>query len=131
MLRQSQRLSERGYGWFQHAPTNLLIGAILHTRRGLKWGVPAMLFLGGGYLYAIAICVTIIDRGGPGPLYLLVLLFGWNACKFLWVGPVSLVSLIRVRAQEHAAQRDVRVGENERDQQGTTTMQSMTRSETS
>lgn len=103
MLRQSQRLSERGYGWFQHAPTNLLISAILHTRRGLKWGIPAMLVLGGGYLYAIAICVTIIDRGGPGALYLLVLLFGWNALKMLWLGPVSLVLLLRARAKEQRA----------------------------
>lgn len=100
MLRKSQQLSEHGCGWFQYAPTNLLISAILYTRRGLKWGIPAMLVLGGGYLYAIAICVTIIDRGGPGALYLLVLLFGWNACKFLWLGPVSLVWLVRSRRQE-------------------------------
>lgn len=105
MLRQSQQLSERGYGWFQHAPTNQLISAILYTRRGLKWGIPAMLVLGGGYLYAIAICVTIIDRGGPRALYLLVLLFGWNACKFFWVGPVSLVRLVHARAQERRARR--------------------------
>ena len=105
MLRQSQRLGARGYGVLRYAPTNLLINAILYTRRGLKWGIPAMLVLGGGYLYAIAICITIIGRGGPEALYLLVLLFGWNACKFLWVGPVSLVRLIAVRAQERRARQ--------------------------
>lgn len=108
MLRQSQRLSARGYGWFQHAPTNWLINAILYTRGGLKWGVPAMLVLGGGYLCAIAICVTIIDRGGPEALYVLVLLFGWNACKFLWVGPASLVMLIKARRGEAKDRRSAR-----------------------
>ncbi|MCP6352254.1 hypothetical protein NL467_26630, partial [Klebsiella pneumoniae] len=80
--------SERGYGVFQYAPTNLLLGAIRYRRRGLKWGIPAMLLLGGGYYYATAICHTIILREGPGPLYLLVLLFAWNALKFFWIGPV-------------------------------------------
>lgn len=46
------------------------------------------------YLYAAAICTTIINDGGPGWLYLLVLLFVWNAFKFLWIGPVSLVQLL-------------------------------------
>ncbi len=51
-------------------------------------------------LLATAICYTIIQREGPGPLYLLVLLFGWNTLKSLWIGPVSLVHLIDVRSGE-------------------------------
>lgn len=43
------------------------------------------------YLYAAAICTTIINAGGPGWLHLLALLLVWNALKFLWIGPVSLV----------------------------------------
>lgn len=113
MLRQSQDLSERGYGWFQHAPTNLLINAIRYRRRGLKWGIPAMLLLGGGYFYAAAICTTIISREGPSPLYLLVLLFAWNAWKFTWLGPVSLVLLLNARAQERKARRAADAGEGE------------------
>lgn len=106
MLRTSMNLSARGYGWFQHAPTNLLLGAIRYRRRGLKWGIPAMLLLGGGYYFATAICYTIIDRGGPGWLYLLVLLFAWNALKFFWIGPVSIIVLLTVRAQERRQRRE-------------------------
>lgn len=106
MLRTSMNLSERGYGLFQYAPTNLLLAAIRYHRRGLKWGIPAMLILGGGYYFATAICYTIIEREGPGPLYLLVLLFGWNTLKFLWIGPVSLIVLLTVRAQERRQRRE-------------------------
>lgn len=102
MIRQSMSLSARGYGVLRYAPTNLLLNAI-HTRRGLKWGIPAMLILGGGYYFATAICYTIIQREGPGPLYLLILLFGWNAWKFFWIGPVSLIVLLSVRRQERRA----------------------------
>lgn len=104
MLRTSMDLSERGYGLFRYAPANLLLGAIRYRRRGLKWGIPAMLVLGGGYYFATAICYTIIEREGPGPLYLLVLLFGWNALKFFWIGPTTLVLLIATRARERQEQ---------------------------
>ncbi|CAM2972754.1 MULTISPECIES: sulfate permease [Dermacoccus] len=93
MLRTSVALSARGYGVLRYAPTNLLLNAI-RTRRGLKWGIPAML-LAVPYLHAAAICTTIINDGGPGWPHLLVLLLIWNAIKFLWIGPVSLVSLLR------------------------------------
>ena len=79
----------------RYMPTNRLLDAI-RRRRNLKWGIPAML-LAVPYLYAAAICTTIINDGGAGWLYLLVLLFVWNAFKFLWIGPVSLVLLIRHR----------------------------------
>ena len=93
MLRTSVALSARSYGVLRYAPTNLLLNAI-RTRRGLKWGIPAML-LAAVYFYAAAICTTIINDGGPGWLYLLVLLFVWNAFKFLWIGPVTLAYLLR------------------------------------
>ena len=99
MLRSSIALSARGYGALRYAPTNLLLNAI-RTRRGLKWGIPAML-LAVPYLYAAAICTTIINDGGPGGLHLLVLLVIWNAFKFLWIGPVSLALLARGRFAEH------------------------------
>ncbi|GAA1995512.1 hypothetical protein GCM10009718_36900 [Isoptericola halotolerans] len=53
-------------------------------------GVPAML-LAVPYLYAATICTPIVNEGGPGCLYLLVLLFVWNAFRFHWIGPVSLL----------------------------------------
>ncbi len=98
MLRTSVALSARGYGVLRYAPTNLLINAI-RARRGLKWGIPAML-LAGVYFYAATVCTTIINDGGPGWLHLLVLLFVWNALKMLWVGPGGLVQLVRSRHQE-------------------------------
>ena len=105
MLRTCVALSARGYGVLRYAPTNLLLNAI-RTRCGLKWGVPAML-LAVPYLYAAAICTTIINDGGPGWLYLLVLLLVWNAFRFLWIGPVSLIQLISVRAGERRERQPV------------------------
>jgi hypothetical protein len=79
-------------------PTNILLDKI-RTREGLKWGVPAML-LGVVYLFAAAMCITLIDRGWHPALYLLFLLLLWNALKFLWIGPVSLYLLVRARLRE-------------------------------
>ncbi|MCM1014348.1 sulfate permease [Brevibacterium sp. XM4083] len=72
-------------------PTNILRDAI-YTRRGFKWGIPAML-LAVPYLYGAAICRELIGAGGPGWLHLLVILCIWNTFKMLWIGPVSLAKL--------------------------------------
>ena len=48
----------------RYMPTNIALDAI-RTRRGLKWGIPAML-LAAPYLLAANYCMTIIDDGGPG-----------------------------------------------------------------
>ena len=82
----------------RYMPTNILLDAI-RTRRGLKWGVPAML-LAAPYLLAASTCTNLIADGGPGWLNLLVLLFLWNTLKFILIGPVSLVLLIRARLRE-------------------------------
>ncbi|WP_243844254.1 sulfate permease [Salinibacterium sp. ZJ454] len=79
-------------------PTNILLDAI-RTRRGRKWGIPAIL-LAVPYLLAVSICTALIADGGPGWLILLVLLFIWNALKFIAIGPVSLVLLAGARLQE-------------------------------
>lgn len=84
-------------------PTNVLRDAI-HTRRGLKWGVPVML-LASPYLYATVICRELIEDGSPGWLNLLVILFIWNTFKMLWIGPVSLTKLILVRFHERGQRR--------------------------
>ncbi|UTT60543.1 hypothetical protein [Cellulosimicrobium cellulans] len=47
----------------------------------------------------------IIDGGGPRWLYLLVLLCVWNAFKFLWTGPVSVIQLVRLRTKERRDRR--------------------------
>ncbi|MCI1673526.1 MAG: sulfate permease [Bifidobacterium tibiigranuli] len=90
----------------RYLPTNVLLD-LIRTRRGLKWGIPAML-LAAPYLLAASICTAIIKDGGPGWLNLLVLLFIWNALKFAWIGPISLVLLARARIREAAARRRAR-----------------------
>lgn len=90
----------------RYMPTNVALDAI-RTRRGLKWGVPAML-LAVPYLLAASICTSLIADGAPGWLNVLVLLFIWNAMKFIIMGPVSLVLLARARLDEWNARRAVR-----------------------
>lgn len=94
-------------------PTNIAVDAI-HTRRGLKWGVPAML-LAVPYTGAMLLCIGLAENGGTGWLNLIALLFAWNSLKFLMAGPVTLIELVRVRHREerrratsarHLARRD-------------------------
>lgn len=91
----------------RYMPTNIALDAI-RTRQGLKWGLPAML-LAAPYLLVASICTNLIADGGPGWLNLLVLLFVWNALKFIVIGPISLVLLVRVRIREATEQRRHRV----------------------
>lgn len=84
-------------------PTNLVLDSI-HTRRGLKWGVPAML-LAVPYGLAAVYCVELVERGAAAWLNLLAVFFVWNALKFLVAGPVTAIQLLRVRAREARARR--------------------------
>lgn len=107
MLRLLWALSAHIRYFLRHyMPTNIALDAI-RTRRGLKWGIPAML-LAVPYLLAASICVNLIADGGPGWLNLLVLLFCWNALKFIAIGPVSLALLARTRLREHRERRALR-----------------------
>ncbi|WP_270242228.1 sulfate permease [Rothia kristinae] len=87
----------------RYMPTNIALDAI-RTRRGLKWGIPAML-LAVPYFLAANYCLALIEDGGPGWLNLLVLLFCWNALKFLIMGPISLALLVRAHLEEWATRR--------------------------
>ena len=99
MIRQLWTLSIHTRTFLRrYMPTNILLNTI-RTRRGLKWGVPAML-LAAPYLLAASICTNLIDNGAPGWLYLVVLLCVWNALKFLWIGPFSLIHLVLIRTRE-------------------------------
>lgn len=84
-------------------PTNMALDA-LRTRRGLKWGVPAML-LAAVYFYAASVMTVLIDSGGSRWLYLVMLVCIWNALKFIVYGPVSLIRLARARLHESRARR--------------------------
>ncbi len=95
----------RIYAFFQRTmPTNILIRAT-RTRRGLKWGVPAML-LAVGYIVIAAALAQWVAGGASGWINVLVLVCLWNALKFVVNGPVTVVRLLRVRALERRLRRD-------------------------
>jgi|SRR5690625_3754089 len=87
----------------RYMPTNILLDAI-RTRRGLKWGIPAML-LAVPYLLIANVCVQLIEDGAPRWLHLAVLWAIWNMLKMLSIGPVSAVLLIRARVREAVTAR--------------------------
>lgn len=84
-------------------PTNILLDAI-RTRRGLRWGIPAML-LAVPYLLIANLCVHALAEGGPGWLHLVVLWSIWNSFKMFWIGPISVILLVRARLQERTQHR--------------------------
>ncbi len=88
----------------RYTPSNILLD-LIRTRRGLKWGVPAML-LAIPYFAVAYWCTTFIGNGGPGWLNLVVLICVWSGLKMLWIGPVSLIHLLRARVSERRARRD-------------------------
>lgn len=90
----------------RYMPTNILLDVIC-TRRGLKWGVPAML-LAIPYLYVASLLTVLVGDGGPGWLHLPVVLCIWNAMKFAFIGPVSVVLLVRARTAEWRERRTLR-----------------------
>ena len=91
-----------------YMPSNRLLAAI-RTRRGLKWGMPAML-VALPYILIASICSGAAADGGPGWLHLIVLWACWNALKFIIMGPVSVALLIRARLREAPVRRHQRHG---------------------
>ncbi|AQP44930.1 sulfate permease [Tessaracoccus flavus] len=89
----------------RYMPSNIVLD-LIRTRKGLKWGIPAML-LAGPYLAIAFWCTTLIESGGPGWLHLVVLLCIWNALKMLAIGPVSLSLLVRTRVRERHARMHI------------------------
>lgn len=87
----------------RYMPSNIVLD-LIRIRKGLRWGVPAML-LAGPYLAIAFWCSTLIEHGGPGWLHLVVLICIWNGLKMMAIGPVSVVLLVKARAREHRAQR--------------------------
>jgi len=86
----------RGYLRF-YMPTNIAID-LLRTPRGLKWAVPVALAAVPVYLFAMSFCATIVERGGPGWLNVLVILFFWNAMKFGWMAVLVPFLLLKAAA---------------------------------
>lgn len=48
------------------------------------------------------------EHDGPGWLNFVIVVARWNALKFIWVGPISLILLTRVRIQEALARWSAR-----------------------
>lgn len=97
------------YYLHRYMPTNRLLDAI-RRRRNLRWGIPAML-LAVPYLLIASICTNALDQGAPGWLHLVVLWSVWNAMKFIIMGPISLILLLRARIREAGARRRDRTRE--------------------
>lgn len=64
-----------------YMPTNRTVDR-LRGPRGLKWAIPVSVIATLTYVFALSVCATIVQRGGPAYLNLLVVLFVWNAIKF-------------------------------------------------
>ncbi len=110
MFRLIWAASVRTHTILRYAPTNLLIAAT-RTRRGLRWGIPAML-VAVPYWFVASWCITTIDSGGPGWLNLLVLLATWNILKLIVNGPITALLLFHTWTREVAIRRRAhRVGE--------------------
>ncbi len=90
----------RGYLRF-YMPTNRALDW-LRTPLGLKWAIPAAVLLAPAYLYAMSVSAVIGAWPGLGWVNVLVLLFGWNAMKFAWMGLLAPLHGLRLMVAQRA-----------------------------
>lgn len=83
-------------------PSNRTVGR-LRGPRGLKWAIPISLIATPSYLFAVSVCATLVERGGPAYLNLLVLLSAWNAIKFAATGVLTPVRWLTLRLGRRSA----------------------------
>ncbi len=96
----SWAVSARLHNLFRRfAPSNILIRRV-HTRTGIKWGPLVGLAAAVPYGLLMLATATVVRKGGPGWVDLIVLLAFWNTVKFTCLIPVSLIRLVRVRHQD-------------------------------
>lgn len=95
MLAICMRLAAAIHGYLSfYMPTNRVLDW-LRSPRGVKWAVPAAIVATPAYLFAMIVCISVIERGGPGCLNVLVLLFAWNALKFVVTAALSPMLMLR------------------------------------
>ena len=80
----------RGYMRY-YMPTNIAID-LLRTRCALGWATLSALAGTTVYLSGMSLCATLVERGGPGWLNVLVMLSFWNAIKFAWGALLLLIA---------------------------------------
>lgn len=80
----------RGYLAF-YMPTNRVVGWV-RSPRGIKWAIPVAVVAVPTYMFAMSVGATLLERGGPAYLNVLVMLFAWNAIKF---ASVALLTPLR------------------------------------
>ncbi|MBJ7353933.1 MAG: hypothetical protein JHC98_03835 [Thermoleophilaceae bacterium] len=83
----------RGYLRF-YMPTNRAV-EWLRTPRGLKWAIPVAVVATPAYLGLTTLAIQLATRPALGWLNVLVLLFFWNAMKFVWIAGLSPLLLAR------------------------------------
>lgn len=92
----------------RYMPSNIILDYV-RTRRGLKWG-PVVMLLAAPYAVAAYRLTVVIEAGGPEWLYLIVLVCLCSALKMIWIGPISLILLTRVRLMERKMRRRELIG---------------------
>ena len=88
-----------------YAPSNRLVARL--RARGRPGSALAAMTVGAAYLLSAATATVLLDRGGPGWLNVLVLLFIWNAFKLALAGPVILFAHARQRSAQRRSPREV------------------------
>lgn len=89
MLAICIRLAAAIHGYLAfYMPTNRAVDW-LRSPSGFMWAFPVAILATPTYLFAMSVCMSLIARGGPGYLNVLVMLFAWNAMKFALLGLLS------------------------------------------
>lgn len=92
------------YYWCQRwLPSNRLV-TLLRTRRGYRWGLPAVL-LGALYFLAGIACYGAVRLGHTEWFYLGMLIGGWTALKLTAHGLAATLRLLVARSHENLAVR--------------------------
>lgn len=104
MLSLCMRLSIFIVGLFNYLPGNLL-RSWLRTPRRLKYGMWAMLLAVPYFGFAYWLNHLIQAGVAPEFFYLVVMGCSYSALKFLFVGPWSMVLLVKARADEKMTRR--------------------------